>query len=332
MITFLILIFTALQSPLAWGKPLLPFVCYGIGIAVVGFVAYETLRGQVPTTPLDFHLLLLWLVALISFVYSIWPEGSQIRVLTIMGYIAAYYFVYMGISEETLTRQVIRAGWILIVTYLIFGLFRLWVPPKSLHDLGNSNVLASILLLILPFGANVQYRNGQWVWFLAGTVAMVVTRSRGGLLGLLMAMGVLWKVDKRLIALIGGVSLPVLFILKRSSAMIRLCYWQAAWEAFLTRPLFGIGPGSCYQWITKRCELCPHAHNIFLTFLAEMGLAGLVCLVLLLWQIWRHRRPGPVWAALVGFMVHSLVDDPIWFWAPGLGVMSLLAIMVRDDG
>jgi len=51
----------------------------------------------------------------------------------------------------------------------------------------------------------------------------------------------------------------------------------------------------------------------------------------LLWQIWQHRRPGVAWAALCGFAVHSLVDDPLWWWAPGLGAVSLLAIMMREN-
>lgn len=332
MITFLILIFTAIHSPLTWGTALLPVFCYGVGIVGVGFVGYKALRGQLPATPLDLPLILLMLIASISSWLSIWRLGSQVRLSTLIGYIAAYYFICLGVSEEKLNRNVIRAGWVLIATYLALGIYRLWVPAMSLHDLGNGNVLASVLLLILPFGQRLPTRRLWWLWFVAGTLAMFSTHSRGGLLGLLVALGVLWRVDKRLIIGAGVVSLPVLFIWKKGSAMIRLCYWRAAIEAFLSSPIVGIGPASCYQWITSRCELAPHAHNIFLTILAEMGLLGLAALGLLLWQIWRHRRSGPAWAALCGFMVHSLVDDPIWFWAPGLGVMSLLAIMIKGKG
>ena len=118
-----------------------------------------------------------------------------------------------------MTRNVIRAGWVLIAAYLALGVYRLWSPPASLTDLGNRNVLACILLLILPFGDRIKTRRLWWLWFVAGTAAMVATRSRGGLLGLLMAVGVLWRVDKRLIIGAGVVSLPVLFVWKKASAM-----------------------------------------------------------------------------------------------------------------
>jgi len=290
MITFLILMFTAVHSPLTWGTPLLPFFLYGVGAAVACFVGYKALRRQIPATPLDLPLLLLLLMAALSSRFSIWRIGSQMRVFSLIGYLIAYYFIWLGVSEEMLTRNVIRAGWVLIVLYLTVGI-------NHLRDLGNGNVLASILLLILPFGIRIKNSHWRWGWFIVGVV-----------------------------------SLPVLFFLQQDTAMRRLHYWKAALQAFLSRPLIGIGPAACYRWITPLVnEKCPHAHNIFLTVLAEMGLLGLICLGLLLWQTWRHRRPGPAWAALVGFMVHSLVDDPIWFWAPGLGVMSLLAIMIKDE-
>lgn len=325
MITILIFLFTAVHSPLTWGKPLLPFFLYGVGAAVACFVGYKALRKEIPATPLDLPLLLLLLVALISSRFSIWRIGSQVRIFSLIGYLIAYYFIWLGVSEETLTRNIIWAGWVLMVFYLTLGVYHL-------RDLGNGNVLASVLLLILPFGIRIKNPHWRWGWFMVGVVAMLITRSRGGLLGLAVALAMLWDVDRRLIAGVSAVSLPVLFFLQTDTAMRRLRYWEAALQAFLSRPFIGIGPAACYRWITPLVnEKCPHAHNIFLTILAEMGLLGLICLVLLLWQIWRHRRPGPAWAALVGFMVHSLVDDPIWFWAPGLGVMSLLAIMMKGE-
>lgn len=328
MITLLILIFTAIHSPLTWGTAILPTFCYGVGMVIVGFVGYKAIRGQLPATPLDLPLILIMLVASVSSWLSIWRLGSQVRLTTLIAYIAAYYFIYLGISEEILTRNVIRAGWVFIGAYLAMGIYRLWMPAVSLHDLGNGNVLAATLLLILPFGQRLP-RRLRWIWFIAGAMAMLTTHSRGGLLGLTVALGLLWGIDKKWLIGIGLVSLPILFLWKKGSAMIRLCYWQAAIEAFISSPLLGIGPASCYQWITPRCELAPHAHNIFLTILAEMGIIGLAVFGLLLWQIWQHHRPGPAWAALCGFMVHSLVDDPIWFWSVGLGVMSLLAIMLK---
>lgn len=331
MITFLILIFTAIHAPFTWNTALLPAFCCGVGVVGTGYVAYKALRRQLPATPLDWGWVMVIWAASISSYFSIWREGSQIRLLAMVAYIVAFYVIWIGVPKRVLIQNIIRAGWVLIVAYLALAAYRLWVPAQSLHDLGNGNVLASVLLLILPFGMWVPTRNLWRLWFVAGAVAMLSTHSRGGLLGLLVALGLLYGVNKRWLVGISLVSLPILFIWKKGSALIRLCYWKAALQAFISHPLFGIGPAASYKWISPRCELAPHAHNLFLTIGAEMGIVGLIVFGLLLWQIWKHRRPGPAWAALCGFMIHSLVDDPVWFWAPGLGVMSLLAIMMKGE-
>lgn len=84
--------------------------------------------------------------------------------------------------------------------------------------------------------------------------------------------------------------------------------WAAAWKAWLSEPLFGLGP-SVFQFVIPdfadgrflRGEL--HAHNVLLGLLSEMGLFGtlsFMALAFALWQPWLARgTPGRGWAAVV---------------------------------
>jgi len=327
MITFLILAFAALHIvPIAWATMALPVVLGG-QVAMIWFITDRAVKG-LPATPLNLPLGLMLVVTLAS-AARIGFSGSEMRVITTGAYVATYFFVYLYVSETKLTEDVITSGWIIMAAILALNLYRF---QRETTLTGNNNLLASILLLHLPFGIRLEDKRTMAAWFTLGTWAMLSTQSRGGLLGLFWATAVLWRIDRRWLALGTVVAIPFLFFWQISNTLVRLRYWEAALQAFLSQPVFGIGPANCFAFISPRVgEPCPHAHNIFLTVAAEMGMVGLAVFCLLLWQVWKHRRPGPAWAALVGFMIHSLVDDPVWFWSPGFGVMSLLAIMMKEQ-
>jgi len=82
----------------------------------------------------------------------------------------------------------------------------------------------------------------------------------------------------------------------------RLLLWSAAWSSFLGRPILGHGPG------TFTYEGVNWTHNLYLQTLAEMGVVGLLALLLLLCvglsAGWAARRSGygaAAFAALLGF-------------------------------
>jgi hypothetical protein len=328
MITMLILAFAALYIvPTPVATVALPVVLGG-QIAMIWFVADRSVRG-LPATPLTLPLGLLLVVTLISGA-RVQFYGSEMRVITIGAYVATYFFFYLYVSETKLTESVTTSGWVIMAAILTLNLCRVQGLMTIIE--GNNNILASILLLHLPFGSRIEDTRTRAAWFVLGSVAMLSTQSRGGLLGLFWAMASLYRLDRRLLALGTVAVLPVAMLWQWDNTMIRLRYWLAAAQAFLSQPLLGIGPANCLAFISPRVgHNCPHAHNIFLTIAAEMGVVGLAVFCWLVWQVWRHHRPGPAWAALVGFFIHSMVDDPIWFWSPGFGVMSLLAIVMREN-
>ena len=127
---------------------------------------------------------------------------------------------------------------------------------------------------------------------------------------------------------IGVIVLPgVLFRAGSGGEGLRTGYWQAALRMFAEAPLFGTGPGT---WVAQRVRYTdlpandytiPHAHDIYLQTLAEMGivgaLAGVVVVVVLGRLLLRSVRSGDRgrvwmgWAAIFGlayYAGHQLLD------------------------
>jgi O-antigen ligase len=107
----------------------------------------------------------------------------------------------------------------------------------------------------------------------------------------------------------------------------RVAHWHAAWAMFRDRPWLGVGIGN-YAHAYRPYALprwgnpLGHAHNIFLHFLAEAGILGLVSYLIWLvaalmsaWRTWRattHLQRAIAIAALgmmAHLIVHNLVDN-----------------------
>lgn len=107
----------------------------------------------------------------------------------------------------------------------------------------------------------------------------------------------------------------------------RLAHWQAALNMASAHPWLGVGFGNYeiaydqYRILNWR-EPLGHAHNYYLNVLAETGIIGLLCYMVLwtgiLWITWRARQhPDPlaraVTVGLLGtwlyLLLHSLTDN-----------------------
>lgn len=212
---------------------------------------------------------------------------------------------------------------------------------------------------------------------LATVVLLIATNSRGAWLGfgasLAMLMFLLlahhdllswqrlknfWQAQSRWrkIAMIASVglliaisSVGILVILQSfsaggRSAALRTYLWEAALHLFTEKPLTGQGLFT-YGYHLARFDSIPpgqphsHAHNLPLTILAELGLPGLVALLISMaiglwswWHIWRTLPPSdrPTWlagaAAVMGFAVHHLFDTPAMM--PVIALLGLLALAI----
>jgi hypothetical protein len=117
----------------------------------------------------------------------------------------------------------------------------------------------------------------------------------------------------------------------------RPAYWGAALDAFADEPLRGIGPGTFEFWWAQHGDkpgLVADAHSLYLETLAEVGLVGLLGLVLVLaalavasaggWTSGARRAPAPATAMLAAASVYVVAVGFDWMWE--LTAVSVLGI------
>ena len=198
----------------------------------------------------------------------------------------------------------------------------------------DPNVLATMLVLLLPWGRGA-------TWYMMGATALVLTGSRGALLGLgaalvgLIAYSLYREGKLTRWHLVGGALAFALVGLglalwRPASSGIRLAIWYQAAVDFFRAPLWGVGLGA-FRWNQHW-----HAHNLLLHVAAEQGLVGLGAWAVFLVEVGRAilNKPGtPARLALAAFLLHHLVDVQVWMLGPGLLAainLGLLGVHHRD--
>lgn len=139
----------------------------------------------------------------------------------------------------------------------------------------------------------------------------------------------------------------------------RNVFWKRALIIFQQHPILGIGPNGFqtgYKALatSPNAYLAPHAHNIYLSFLAETGILGTLALAILIittivvwWKGWRTTQPlstGWLWmlgsaAVGVGLATHGMVDNPtrqaggivLYIMAAGLAIANCWRLSASND-
>jgi hypothetical protein len=102
-----------------------------------------------------------------------------------------------------------------------------------------------------------------------------------------------------------------------TSSNFRFTWWSQAWHGFTDHVLNGTGAGSFHllnlRYRTTYLDYTIEPHNLPVQILAELGLVGLVllvlaCVFLLRWSVHRSGRELALALLLPAFLVHSLVD------------------------
>ena len=262
-------------------------------------------------------------------------------------------------------------------------------PLRLYTLLGDANMLSGFLNLLLPLAlirfVNTRRSLSRLIllgWLAGNLMVQFFTSSRGGWLGTIAVFITLvvliaaafggwrdrlvlwWRIGTRrkwlLVPAGGVVGFVILMVAMLGWYQLnhpthggiweaRRIFWQTAWQAFLSSPLYGTGPFTYSTQLLKYQHFLdrpyPHAHSLPITVLAEGGLLGMlsllvfvVCLVRRLWLTWcgatfeqRLFMSGGL-ASLAGFGVHSLVDNH--FLAPTIGllVVVITAITLANDG
>jgi O-antigen ligase len=232
-----------------------------------------------------------------------------------------------------------RAGW--------RGIFR------------NPNDDAYALIILIPLVLALASKSGRLMRIVLWTIipifllAIFLTFSRGGLIGLFAMLALMgWK-QKSIVIKAGMVAALLIGLIvigtfwNRDSGSFnniesdttvrqRLATFRAGGQMFIHNPLLGVGPGDsmvAYPLYVPKdahcgCQDQLVVHNSFIQILAETGLAGFIPFMIFvfssLYQAWSLEK-GPIGTyalalelALVGFVMCSLSGGFAYTWWPYL--------------
>jgi putative inorganic carbon (hco3(-)) transporter len=317
-------------------------------VACVGFWLLLTLSDEGTSanttlvTPIHLLVLLYWVIAVVATALSPVKRAALNDLATL-----TLYLLLFALCARLLRLPRLRS-W-LIILYLhvslivsVYGLrqwffgataLATWVDPESSLSkttrvysyLGNPNLLAGYLLPAVVFSLVAIFAWQSWIkkalaltMLIVNTACLVLTFSRGGWMGLVVAALTVtallvywisiemppfwrtWSLPIVLGGLIGVLVLAVIFVepvqlrvlsifadRKDSSNNFRRYVWDAVFEMIRDRPIIGIGPGhnsfnKIYPLYQRPRYTALSAYSILLEVAVETGFIGLACF---LWLI-----------------------------------------------
>jgi O-antigen ligase len=232
---------------------------------------------------------------------------------------------------------------------------------------GNPNEAAYGILILIPIVLALAERSRVIVrlmlWGILGIylIAIFLTFSRGGFLGLFAVVGMMaWKHNSVLIKtamialIIGGIVVLGLFwkrssgdfnnIRQDTSVQERMYTYKAGAAMFLANPLLGVGPGDSMVayplYAPKEADCGCHkqlvVHNSYLQALAELGILGFIPFILFIvvpmYQAWRmqggpmHSDAKALELAMWGLVVCSMSGGFVYTWWPYILVGLITAV------
>ncbi len=293
--------------------------------------------------------LALWGVMWFSVPLATWRGNSFSHAMDFAKTVAMIWMIYMSIrSERQLTFGVRLLGWM-----------ALWLAGSTVYSyrsgdvetsgdlqragagnmmLGDPNDTAAVILMMFPlcyylfFNDPRKWMRGVYALSMAlSLVAVVLTGSRGGFLGLVFLLFLLWlRSQRKILGLF--VALAVFGVLwttapegyrerihsithyqQDESAMARVYLRDAAIRMFLHNPLVGIGIGNFTSFQRDYGARSSHtAHNMYLLVLGELGALG-ITVFLYIWlralreakalgkeDDWLRRALG--WGTFIGLL------------------------------
>jgi O-antigen ligase len=173
----------------------------------------------------------------------------------------------------------------------------------------------------------------QYQWFTQKKrlviATLVIAVAAGGLLSN-------ERIQKRLIAVPNDVSMMHKGD-DYTSVGLRMQLWEASGMMFERNPIYGIGRGHLVDELGKMAKrgevkaeiVNERAHSDFFSTLAEMGIVGVVCLLLLYYGMtvyfWRHRRAADPAIRAASYAGLAVAASTVIF---GLTIDVLVPIMV----
>jgi len=327
-------------------------------------------RVKLSYAPVNKFILLFAFVYLVATFTSVTPAGSLKG-----GLLVTFFALFSIVFENSVTtrKQLDGVLYMLIGAGTIVGAYgcfqyvfgfagaEAWldsdmfssISTRVYSTLQNPNVLSEYLLLIIPvtFAMGFTEKN-KWLraliicCALGMCLCMLVTFSRGGYLGLLIAAAVfLILIDRRflflgILLLMGMVIVLPDTIIERfssignmgdSSTSYRVSIWFGTIEMLKDYWICGIGPGvtafqKVYPVYSYHEAAAQHAHNLFLQITCDAGICGLAALLLVIITFFKSLAAAisreamgrskilqiGVFSSVLGFLVQSMTDNSFY--------------------
>jgi O-antigen ligase len=332
--------------PNAWRAGSVAFACAG-GLALLAWGRPHPTRAQVVVVA-ALAALALW--AALSALWSLDPDASLLDAQRTPLYAVA-------VAAALLVRGALVAGVLAgVVLVCVYSLAERLVngppdPPDPFEGtllyepLGYANGLAALAALGVALAAGLLARRPVvLVAVLAPLVAtLLLTGSRGALVaapvGAAVALALVHGRRRAAgaVATVAAAGLALALVLPAGSLAESLArhfgsrawYWHVAWEATGASPLAGRGAGTFQlMWLERRpfAESVLDAHSLYLETLVELGLVGLVVvLVALAPPLVAALRESADPAAAGGYVAFCLHAGLDWDWElPAVTVAGLL--------
>jgi putative inorganic carbon (HCO3(-)) transporter len=319
------------------------------GASSAWFIVRRRERWRWPRTALD-PVLPLWLLAFLTSTLANLDEQQRIAVgLWFAGlYILAWYMLQDARANGALHPGALVDSLLVAAVVLPLGaLVDLMLASERFTGFqGNANILGALLVMIVPLAAGRALaaqasRRSGWLVYLGLMVLVTwLSGSRGAWLGVLAAFGVVVLLRApRAGLLIAIVAVPVgiaLYLVR--GAVGRDDLYAHALQLFAAAPFTGHGLFTFRLLDTSGTGVMHmHAHNVILHVAAELGIPGLVALAAMLWRLGLaayRARGADAWplAALVGVLVHQMVDFPLISPGVALCVIVVMGVAIPPQG
>lgn len=255
-------------------------------------------------------------LAMASVTWSVNPEVSRFTAVELLKLTAIYLTLVNVVTTPRRLAMVCGAMVLgsIVTSYGVINTYFTGTPQTLVEGYrahwvevyADPNRSAMNLALMVPLAvAFIARKESGWLWRTAclvavalAAVAIVFTYSRGGFIGLAVAMSI-WAMreQKKLRSVLLGVALAlglVVFAPKSywernqtvatfhedASAMGRVYAWQVTSRISLDKPMLGVGAGSFrFAWplyAPPEATRAYVAHNIFLDVIGELGWVGLL--------------------------------------------------------
>lgn len=312
---------------LTWGfAQNIPFA-FMVAMAVLIGALFTKDRYSLPRTREVFLLLLLWGTFFLSTLFAVYPQDAWYQLDKVSKILLMTFMTLLLLQD---TKKVTMLLWVIALSIGFFGLKGgIWgvltggqnmvLGPPDTFIAGNTEIGLALNMVLPIFLLLRRETKRRWLkhfllaMFVFSIIAILITYSRGALLGLAAVLSILFlKSRGKVIVLL---MLCIAFFLATSalpekwfgrmgtiktyeedpSAKGRLRAWEMAWRLALDRPFLGAGfrafqPEMYKRYLPEFPASGRDAHSIFFQVLAEHGFTGLALYIMLILSTFQSLR------------------------------------------